>query len=107
MRRKQIFVMLAFLTVTACAEPPPPPLPPPPPPPPPAALVAPEPGSVADLRSRPWQHVGDPVSDAQFDADKSRCKEEASGATEEQYWRAVIACFRAAGYEPVPYRKGE
>lgn len=70
------------------------------------ALIAPQPGSIADLRSRPWRHVGSPVSDAQFDADKDRCKRQASGATEEEYWHAVFACFHAAGYEPVPYRDG-
>jgi hypothetical protein len=67
-----------------------------------------QPGSISWLMSREWRHTGSEVSDDTFNQDKARCvvtgnmAPVGAGAPEITFLATFLACFRAAGYEPIP-----
>lgn len=98
---RAVIVAMA-IAVAACARPMPPIQAPP------VTPSSPAPGSVNDLLSRPWQHVGYDVSREQFQRTQYKCKTIADlappGAGDPGYKMLLtfFNCMRAEGYEPVP-----
>lgn len=90
--------MGAFALLTACTSPPAPAALPDPPPP--------HPNSINGQLSRPWHHVGAPVTDQRQVEDQAKCKVIASLAApsgdEIKYLTTFINCLKAAGYQPDP-----
>lgn len=87
---------LALLTACSTAAPPAPaPAPP-----------VPHPNSINGQLSRPWHHVGKPVSAQRQAEDEAKCKVIASIAApsgdEIKYLVTYINCLKAAGYQPDP-----
>jgi len=74
----------------------------------PTTKATPPVGSLNWYMSRPWRHVGSPVTDQQFEQDKAKCAVTANmapvgqGSPEIKYLVVWISCMKAAGYEPVP-----
>jgi len=72
----------------------------------PAEPPAPHPNSINGQLSRPWHHVGKPVSAERQAQDEAKCKViaglAAQSGDEIKYLVTYINCLKAAGYQPDP-----
>jgi len=68
------------------------------------------PNSINGQLSRPWHHVGSPVTAQRQAEDEAKCKVIASVAApssdEIKYLVTYINCLKAAGYQPDPPNNG-
>lgn len=96
MRLQAAIGALALLTACSSAAPPRPAPEP----------SAPHPNSINGQLSRPWHHVGSPVTPQRQAEDEAKCKVIAGIAApsgdETKYLVTYINCLKAAGYQPDP-----
>jgi hypothetical protein len=72
---------------------------------PPSPSPTPHPNSINGLLSRPWHHVGSPVSVQRQAEDEAKCKVIAGSAldnNEVRFGVQYINCLKAFGYQPDP-----